>query len=212
MTTQLGFGGLSTGGRGASSGTQLVDGQKRNNPATGQPQVWNQATNSWIPDPTVSIGGATEIGTLRVTSTGNYERWTGSTWVPITFDVLSSPIVEQVGLPTRKPTDPNQSALIYDTASDTTWSWDIADQVWRSVGLIAESAVLAQLNANVWANFPMFQTLSTISRWDILDSNGVVLTLIETQRRADGWPQIRSLHQHDNLRIEATGYGTVTPS
>lgn len=210
MSVSTGGLGSGLGGRsGGSAVAEIIDGTRRNNPDTGNPEQWNADTNSWDPD-TASAGGSLTVGTLRSVG-GNVERWDGSAWGPYTLPTsTTSTVVEQAGAPSAAPDDRTQTSLIQDTLTDTLWSWDVQDQVWRSVGLVADQAALASLPANIWTNFPTFSLLNTVESWEIYDASRNRLTLLETRRRSDGWPQVRSLNAYTNLSFEANGYGLIT--
>ena len=130
---------------------------------------------------------------------------------PVLGGSNAASMVEQAGAPTAIPNDPTKTNLIQDTLTDTVWSWDVADQVWRSVGLVGETVTLPSLPANIWTNLPGFSLLNTVEQWDAFDSAGNNAGLLETRRRADGFPQVRSLHAYTNLRFDAVGYGVITP-
>lgn len=153
---------------------------------------------------------------VQDTSTGEFRRWNALTE---NFEVINigsgsgsggSGVTEQSGLPNAAPTDRNAPATIFSTNSNTTWQWDVADQMWRSVGTISDQAT-GDIQPNVWVNFPTFSLITTVESWSVFDASGQRLDYLEDRRRSsDGWPQVRSLNAYTAASFEAKGHGAIS--
>lgn len=145
-------------------------------------------------------------------TTGAFERWNApaGTWDPVASSTSStSGITEQPGLPAAAPIDRSQPSTIFSTSTDTTWQWDVADQLWRTIGKISET-VTGNIPANSWTDFPAFSLVSTFDTWKIYDSNQTHLSLVQGRRRpSDQRPQVFSINPYTNALFEAIGEGVI---
>jgi len=134
----------------------------------------------------------------------------GPNQVATTQRVIATSILTEIsGVPTVAPADIAAPSFARDINSETLWTWDVAEQAWIASLVSAEATI--NIPGNVWTDVPAPAWLMSIQSWDAFDSAGGEITLPDTQARADGWPQLRTLSDITNASFRLIGRGKITP-